>query len=68
MEWSLEIEKLLLAFLDALYKRCLSIFGGVLLPIKAFRCFFLLGSPSTIQGNRGLAFGYLPVGHIPFCQ
>ncbi len=69
VERSLGVERLLSASPDAPYERCWSTSGGVLLPMKAPRCFLPLGSPSTKRGNRALAFDCcLPIGHTLHCQ
>ncbi len=62
------MERSLLAFPDAPYGRCWSIFGGIWLSMKAPKYFLLLGSPSTKRDSRGLAFGHLLAGRIPRCR
>ncbi len=79
IEQSPEVERSLSVSPVTLYERCWWTSGGVWLPIKAPRCFFLLGGPSTRQGSRDQAFGrclfmgrilryqWLPRPHIPCC-
>ena len=68
VERSLGMEKSLLVFPNASYKKCWSTSGGVWLPIKAPRCFLLLGSFFKKRGSRDLVFGCcLLIGHIPHC-
>ncbi len=63
------VKRLLLASPDAPYERCWSNSGDIWLSMKAPRYFLLLGSPSTKQGSRGLAFGRcLPTGRILRCR
>ncbi len=69
MEQSPGVERLLSASPNDSYKRCWSTSGGVWLPIKAPRCFLLLGSFSIKQGNRGMAFGcyHFSIDRTPYC-
>ncbi len=68
VERGLGVERSLSAFQNALYRKCWSISGGVWLPIKAPKCFFLLDSPFTKRGSRSLAFDCLPTGRTPCYQ
>ncbi len=64
-----KVEKSLSASPNAPYKRCWSTSGGVWLPIKAPRYFFLLASPSMRRGSRGLAFDCcLSASRTSHCQ
>ena len=70
VERSQGVKRSLLSFPAIHYEWCWWTSRGIWLPMRASRCFFLLGSFSTKQNNRSLAFGCydLLVGHTPRCQ